>query len=516
MEKINKNKVYPKIDPDTKKGVGKLLIDYLKEYADKNNMDINDISPEDLKNEIILFPSVLNSELIDYIKNFEKLPQEELDNLSDDTRMLLLKLGEIISAIDLQSSAYLYEKDITKKQTDNPDVANDIKYNDKQYGIIHPNVKNIKNDATFLMELQEGVGLGKMTKIILWNSGLWITIRPPQNEDLINLYTKLTQEVEYIAENTTMYGFSNISVVFYKVIWEYVLSHLIDTSLNVNPKYLIKHISILDMDTILLGVLSQLFYSGFNTTLLCKNNYVLDKDKNPKCNFSYNVSLDLPKLLWVDTSRVTTEMMSIISKRGPKSQSINEIKEYQDTIKPTDTKTLINLNNGKTLELELGIPNLEDSFNTSEIFMVEIKKFINKNLANMTSDGKDKDKDISNLKSVAVKTLFLGIYSHYVKSMKLGEFETDKRATILEALKTLSSNPTDINAIINKISNFITTTSISTIAIPEFICPDCGASQGEEEGTTFEHLVPVNMVNYFFTLSKLRFMKQLLDKVETK
>ena len=514
MEKMNKNRIYPKIDTETKKPIGELLINYLKEYADKNNMNINDLSPEDLKKEIILFPSVLNSELVEYVKNFENLPQKELDALSDDTRMLLLKLGEIISAVDLQSSAYLYEKDVTKKQYVNPDVVNDIKYDDKQYGIIYPTVKKIKNDASFLMELQEGVGLGKMTKIILWNSGLWITIRPPQNEDLINLYTKLTQEVEYIAENTTMYGFSNISSVFYKVIWEYVLSHLIDTSLNVNPKYLIKYISILDMDTILLGVLSQLFYSGFNTTLLCKNNYVLDQDKNPKCNFSYNVNLDLPKLLWVDTSRVTTEMMSIIAKRGPRSQSINEIKEYQDKIKPTDTKTLINLNNGKTLELELGIPNLEDSFNTSEVFMVEIKKFINKSLSSMKDDSEDKD--ISNLKTIAVKTLFLGIYSHYVKSMKLGEFQTDKRATILEALKTLSSNPTDINAIINKINNFISTTSISTIAVPEFICPACGASQGEEEGATFEHLVPINMVNYFFTLSKLRFMKQLLDKVETK
>ena len=514
METMNKNKIYPNIDINTKQSIGKLLLDYLKKYADKNNMNVNNISIEDLKNEIILFPSILNSELVDYVKNFENLPQKELDDLSDDTKMLLLKLGEIISAVDLQSSAYLYEKDVTKKQLENPDVVNDIKYNDKQYGIVHPVVKNIKNDASFLMELQEGVGLGKMTKIILWNSGLWLTIRPPQNEDLINLYTKLTQEVEYIAENTTMYGFSNISSVFYKVIWEYVLSHLIDTSLNINPKYLIKYISILDMDTILLGVLSQLFYSGFNTTLLCKNNYELDKDKNPKCNFSYNVSLDLPKLLWVDTSRVTTEMMSIISKRGPRSQSVNEIKEYQDKIKPTDTRTLIKLNNGKTLELDLGIPNLEDSFDTSEVFMVEIKKFINKSLASMKEDSEDKD--IDNLKSIAVKTLFLAIYSHYVKSMKLGEFQTDKRPTILEALKTLSNNPSDINTIINKINNFITTTSISTIAIPEFICPVCGASQGEEVGAIFEHLVPVNMVNYFFTLSKLRFMKQLLDKVETK
>ena len=516
MEKMDKNKVYLNIDSSTKKPIGELLLNYLKDFADKNNTNINDISIEDLKKEIILFPSVLNSELTEYIKNFENLPQQELDELSDDTRMLLLKLGEIISAIDLQSSAYIYEKDITKKQIDNPDVVNDIKYDNKNYGITYPTVKKIRNDASFLMELQEGVGLGKMTKIILWNSGLWLTIRPPQNEDLINLYTRLTQEIEYIAENTTMYGFSNISSVFYKVIWEYVITHLIDSSLNVNPKYLIKYISILDMDTILLGVLSQLFYSGFNTTLLCKNNYNLDRDKNPKCNFSYDVSLDLPKLLWVDTNRINTEMMAIISKRGPKTQTINDIKEYQNILKPTDTKTLVNLNNGKTLELELGIPNLEDSFNTSEIFMVEIKKFINKSLASMTDKDQNEEKNIDNLKSIAVKTLFLGIYSHYVKSMKLGEFQTDKRATILEALKTLSSNPTDINAIINKISNFITTTSITTIAIPEFICPVCGASQGEKEGTTFEHLVPVNMVNYFFTLSKLRFMKQLLDKVETK
>ena len=514
MENLQTNKKLFKVDEKIKEPIGKLLLDYLKQYSDNNNKNINDLTLEELEKEIVLFPSVLNSKLAEYIKNFDNLSPEEVDELPDDVRMLLLKLGDVISAIDNPSSTYLFEKDITKKPLHNESVVNDIKYNDKDYGISYPTIKKVKSDASFLMELQEGVGLGKMTKIILWNSGLWLTIRPPQNEDLINLYTKLTQEIDYISENTTMYGFSNISTVFYKVVWEYVVNHLVDSSLNVNPKYLARYISILDMDTILLGVLSQLFYNGFNTTLLCKNNYELDENGKPKCNYSYKINLDLPKLLWTDTSRLNTEMMSIISKRGPRSQKIEDIKEYQKHLQPNDVKTIITLNNGKELELELGIPNLETSFDNSEIFILEINKFINKSLSSIKTD-EDTETIKDNLKGMAVKTLFLGIYSQYVKSMTLGTFKTDKQATILEALKTLSTNATDVNNIINKINNFITNASITTIAIPDFVCPVCGASQATNE-TAFEDLVPVNMVNYFFTLSKLRFMKQLLEKAETK
>ena len=511
MEKMERNKVYPNIDKNKKQPIGEVILNRLKEYLEGKGLDIEKMSIEDLEKEKIIFPSILNKDLVEYVKKFENMSEEEINELPDDVRMLLLKLGEVIDPIDSPSNYYLYEKDVTKKPLEDENVVNDIEYNNKKYGIVYPTLKKVKNEASFLMELQEGVGLGKMTKIILWNSGIWITIKPPQNEDLINLYTRLTKEIELVAEETTMLGFSNISSVFYKVVWEYVLDHLVDSSLNVKPKQLAKYISILDMDTILLGVLSQLFYNGFPTTLLCKNNYELDANNHPKCNFSYDITLDLPKLLWVDTGKLDTDMITIIAKRGPKTQTIEDVKKYQSKLQPTDNKVLINLNNGKVLELELEIPTIDKAFDISEVFMIEIKKIIDKN---MTAVGdKETDEIKNNLKAMAIRTLFLGIYSHFVKSMKLEEFYTDKKSVILEALKTLSSNPDDVNEIINKITNFITNNSISTIAIPDFICPVCGASQADD--FVFENLVPVNMVNYFFTLSKLRFMKQLLEKVRT-
>ena len=511
MENLQKSKGYIKLDNN--KPIGKRLIEKLNDYLSKQGLDLEDMTVEDLEKEHIVFPSVLYRDLNNFIKQFENLSQEEIDKLPDDTRMLLLKLGDVLSVIDAPSGKYLYDNDVTKKPLENENVVNNIKYNDKEYGILHPTIKQVKNEASFLMELQEGIGLGKMTKIILWNSGIWITIRPPQNEDIINLYTKLTRELEYIAEDTTMFGFSNISSIFYKVAWEYVLDHIVDTSLNVNPKHLSKYISILDMDTVLLGVLSQIFYNGFTTTLLCKNNYVME-DGKPKCNYSYDVTLDLAKLLWVDTSKLDTEMMTILAKRGPKTQDINDIKAYQKKIKPTDNTSIITLKNGKTLELTLTIPNILDSFNSSEIFMTEIKKNINKMLSSIPEEDRE-NVDALKVKflNMANKTLFLGIYSHYVEKMKLGNFETDNRATILEALKTLSSDVEDVNNVITKINNYMTNNSLTTIAIPDFICPECGASQSDEP--VFEHLVPINMVNYFFTLSKLRFMKLLLEQAKT-
>jgi len=514
MEGLKTSKGYIKLNTASKKPVGELLLKKLEDYLSKQGLNLEDLKLEDLEKEKILLPSILYKELQEYIKRFENMSEKEINELPDDVRMLLLKLGDTISPIDGPSNNYLYTNDVTKKPLESESVVNEIEYNDKQYGIVYPSIKKIKNEASFLIELQEGVGLGKMTKIILWNSGFWITIRPPQNEDLINLYTKLTKEIENVAEDTTLLGFSNISSVFYKVAWEYVLEHLVDSSLNVNPKHLGKYVSILDMDTILLGILSQIFYNGFTTTLLCKNNYVLDENNNPKCNFAYEVTLDLPKLLWVDTSRLDTEMMTIISKRGPKTQDVNEIKAYQNKLKPKDSRAIINLNNGKKLELTLTIPNIVESFNTSELFLMEIKKSINKALADVPEEERE---NLESLKArfltLANKSLFLGIYSHFVEKMKLEEFETTNRSTIIEALKTLSSNPKDVNSIIEKIHNFITVNSITTIAVPDFICPVCGASQSDEP--TFEHLVPINMVNYFFTLSKLRFMKLLLEKPGT-
>jgi len=511
MEKLQSSKGYIKLDINKRETINDKVNKKIKAFA--NKQDLSDLTTEDLEQDTIVFPSVLYKTLETFVNKFDNMSPEEIDKLPNDIKMLLLKLGENLSLIDGPSTNYLYKKDITKKPLINPNVVNEIVYNDKEYGILHPTIKRITNENSFLMELQEGVGLGKLTKIILWNSGFWITIRPPQNEDLVNLYTKLTQEIEYVAEETTLFGFSNISTIFYKVAWNYILDHLVDSSLNVNPKHLSKYVSILDMDTILLGILSQIFYNGFNTTLLCKNNYKLDENNNSKCNFTYDVNLDLTKLLWVDTSRLDTEMLTIISKRGAKTQTIDDIKQYQKKIMPTDNKTFITLNNGKTLEIILTIPNLKDSLDNSELYLLELKKAVNKFISSL--DNKNEFNENKNkFLQIINRNLFLGIYSHYVKELKLGEFTTNNKSTIFEALKTLSNNTKDVNNIIDKIENYLTNTSITTIAIPDFICPSCGASQSDEP--IFENLVPVNMVNYFFTLSKLLFMKSLLEKTEIK
>ena len=513
METMKTNKNLIELDKNKSESIGKLLIDKINTYLEKDNLNLENLTDEDIENEKVILPSILYKELNAFAKEFENLSEDEINELSDDTRMLLLKLGSIIGPVDSPSSQYLYNNDVSKKPLEKETVVNEVNYKDKDYGIIYPKINNVKNEASFLMELQEGVGLGKLTKIILWNSGIWITIRPPQNEDLINLYTKLTKEIELVAEDTTLYGFSNISSVFYKVAWEYVLDHLVDSSLKVNRKYLANYISILDSDTILLGILSQLFYTGFNTTLLCKNNYKVENGK-PKCGFSYDVNLDLTKLLWVDTSKLDVELMTTISKRGANSQTVEEIKAYQSKLQTTDNETVINLNNGKTIKLKLNIASLTESFNSSELFLTELRKSINAGLANATEeDKKNMDELKSKFLNMANRSLFLGIYSHYVNEVSMGDYKTDDKNIILKTLKTLSSNIDDTNNIINKINNFITNSSLTTIAIPDFVCPVCGASQDDK--AAFEHLVPLNMVNYFFTLLKLRFMKQLLEKAKT-
>jgi len=355
-----------------------------------------------------------------------------------------------------------------------------------------------------------------MTKILLWNSGIWITIRPPQNEDIIKLYTKLVSEIEIMAETTSLYGLSNINGIFYRVIWDYLLKHLIDSSLNVPPKHLANYISVLDLDTILIGILSQIFYNGYTVTLVCKNNYVLDDNKNPKCNFSYDAKLDLSKLVWVDTSKLTPELIEVISKRRAKSQTPKEVEEYRKKLELTDNKYTLTLENGKSITFYINIPTIDVYFKITEMFYLNIKKALNEFLANLTDEEKEDPDTKNRLINTIIKNLFLTIYEQYISKIVYGDYVVEKRNTIHETLKIISNNVNDTNKMIEKIENFITLSTISTVAIPNFICPDCGASQANDKEVTFQDLVPVNAVSYFFTLSRLHFMKLLLEKAKTK
>ncbi len=477
----------------------KLLPDVAKERLKK----LKDIY-KDVKDELlVVLPGELYKKLESFVENFEYLEEDDFANIPEDLQILLIKLPEFMESVKY--------KDVTSKPL-TEEVNNKIVKDDKEIGIKHPKIKSGKSKQSFLLELQEGVGLGKITKIPLWNSGFWITIKPPKTEDIVNLQLKLSEEMDRIASLTTNLAFSNITTVFHKIVFEYVMERIADSSLDVPKKELINYISLLDLDTILLGVLQQVYYNGFDLYLPCKNNYNTEKDdevkvKN-KCSYVLEAKVDLSKLLWVDMSKIPEEALVIIANSMPKSVTVADIKKYKSILnRGIDNRVTLTLNNGKTIRMDLEVPNLKTYFNVGDIFILKLNKIVNELMENGILKN-EKDKAVN----VATKTLFLSIYSHFVKAIKNGDVEFTDRDVINEALEIISSNNKDTNEIIEKINNFITKSSVTTIGLPNFVCPVCKEKQ--ETTDTFENIVPLNMVLYFFTLWTHRYMKLLEEEKE--
>lgn len=451
----------------------------------------------DIDGKLVL-PSVLYARLVDALESISELTKEQFKKKFTDKEQLALGTN-----IEGMRSGFI--EDMLAR--DSEGYFNSINYADKELMTrqlpLNTKGKHLKG-AAVISAFSSLVGVGDNVQVPLWHSGFWIALRPVKDSEIVNLETALANNHIELGRDTSTLVYSNYSVVYNRIVTDFIVEHIESTTLNVPADMDIRDfIKIQDLYPLVNGMLSGMYTSGYEFIRGCANSAVIGEDNKPKCDYTLAAKVDFKKLLWVNRSVINKDMVRQMSTRTPNAISSDDVIDYQKTLESLSNNVLnITTTNGVAIKMTLVAPSLNDYIINGEIWINNVIKNSEKLFTVTTSD---EEKNI--LINEMMTTVVLGIYNVFISKIEFNDTLTEDRADVDNALEVLSSDDKVLKGLIDGVKAYINTITIALVGIPNYECPACGTDQNESSEIAFKEIIPLNVVESFLDLCTHRTQK---------
>ena len=363
--------------------------------------------------------------------------------------------------------------------------------------------KKVTKAKAALLKLKQASGLGSHVNIALWHSGFYVTIEPMTDEEIIKLELELTNELFRVGKQTHTLIYSNYSILFAEVILKYFKSKIIASSLALEEDQdILDYIHINDINTIATNMAVSMYPNGFNAIIPCTNSAVIENGK-PKCTNTKNVKLDLSLLQWEDLTKLTPKHIQQMNKTNPNTVKIEEVIEYQKTL-PNSGEVVESFKlpypTGDEVDIRVHIqaPNVSYYLEAGRDFITSLREAANK----IVQESKQLKKP-EEAEEILLRTYYLQLYIHYIRSIKIEEATLTTIPEIKEGLNTLVSNEDIREKLLNAIKDYIDNSFVSIVGIPNYICERCKQPQSKHE------LIPIAPFEYFFVLLHSKYERMI-------
>ncbi len=384
---------------------------------------------------------------------------------------------------------------------------NATKFEDKKLEIRNIDIKSKKKGKVTGkiagMKAYSFLGLGGIMQIPLWHSGFWITLGNISSTDIVNLNYKLADNTVNLGRDTNGLIFSNDSVIFNRIILEFILDHMIDSTLDLDGVDIRTVIKTPDISLLALGLISAMQPNGFNVLLSCRNSLTPTEDhESVECGYTISALLDPKKILMVDKKALSDENKLHMTKRTSNAYLLEDVETYQKSISRISDKDFTVEHNGKELKLTLTIPSMLDYINSGELWIENIKDTVNATIGEEANDLVRQGR----YSEMYTQTV-LNTYGHYIKRLYVSDDEYIEGGD-LELVNVLNTYALDSDLalkIMNVIKDYINSSVIAMVGTNVYVCPKC-KKDNEDSNTidAFKEIVPLDILKVFFDLSTLR------------
>lgn len=464
----------------------------------KDEKPYKDVDDKIIAQSIILPTSVYNTldKFLDVINN---TPDEKLDAEYTDAQKDAARVAGLGQRYTIKDNVY-----VDNLNRDINNYVNSIKFSDKTLGIKALNMgeptKNM-SPAQASLRFRSLLSIGEAIQVPLWHSGIWVTLKPPTQTDIVNLQIALSNNEIQLGRDTATLVYSNYAVVFNRIISDFILKHIDNHSLKIPDNEDIRdYILINDYYPLVLALTTSMYPKGINVIKGCVNNAVMGNDNAPMCDFVVNAILDPKKLLWVDRTVLDNVMLTHMSNRLEKSMSVDSVKDYQLRMKQlVDKDYELKTESGVAFKITYRLPTLKH-------YIVNGEKWVNniiKRAEGLFSDSDTVDSKNDKVYELAIASA-LGIYNVFVKQIYVGDVPVTDEEAINEMLSSISTDDDAFEGFVKTVEEFITNSGIAIVATPSYTCPNCKKHQTEGKTGAFKEFIPFNIVEHFFVLCALR------------
>lgn len=355
-----------------------------------------------------------------------------------------------------------------------------------------------------LLKVSKMLGLGDVVNVPLPHSGIWVTIKPPTEKDLIDFYNSIFREKIMLGRTTFGLTLTNFSVHINNRLIDFIIKHIHSVNYGDLPKDDLKnYLLIHDFPILAWGFAATMYPNGFEYERAC----IKDVEA---CSFVAKAKLNVAKLLWIDNPSLSAAQKKILEEFRPNKLSLDSYRKFiSEHVRVTGST--FTTKNG--MKFKLKVPTFNEYTSDGLAWINGINSAVENIILTESTDEDDDGK--TEMLNQYVKTSILRQFNHFIDEIDLGEGETiTDRATINQVLEAFSAQDDIRSEITENILKFKAKTTLGLIGIPEYKCPNCGTHQNPEPvNDNFVNVIPLDAMNLFFTLITLRISKILEREV---
>lgn len=484
-------------------------------FKQKETQDFQKSSEEALKNILLHnLPSMVvgSKELLNQFqtalqnkaekenKSLATVLKDIENNMTDEVNVLLFR-----TALDnaLKISQFGYGQSINNEQP-----CNEISYGGKEY-IYNKipaltNTNNVSPSNAFI-KFQSILGLGSGISVDLIHSGFSVIVAPATQSDLVTLQVSIFGAEKTLGYSTSGYYTSGTRGKIYEILKEFIEKKISAYTLDVQPEELFSHISLLDFDLLLIGILKA-SYDKFYVSRTCQ--YLLNPDLDSKpCSHTVEAILDPSKLVQISRSLLTDRMLHTLSKKGPKSVSVAEKNNYVeelnsriDELRERKSMLKIELENGSGYEIHFTTPSIDSFLSKSQEWLARVEKKLDDLLESNTeiqqAKAKDAIEEITRISGISSSIKEIIAYNPEVRTV------FNDNHSIMNILENnASSYDVFLLNLQDDLFDYSNKAPIAYVATPSYICPQCKNKHVDSNPVlSKENLIGLNVVDFFFSV----------------
>lgn len=351
--------------------------------------------------------------------------------------------------------------------------------------------RRVLTGAAARERITSSIGLGVSTRIPLPHTGIHVALGARSTQDYLDLDVNLALDKIKTGRDTVGIIYQNSHISLVSRVWEFIRDSIKSANRqNYTDIDLGDEIRVTDLPILQWGMACTMYPDGYPLDLPCS--------AGPNvCRHVEHVNLDLDKLLWINTMGLSSSQRSKLGNSRHQLSKM-EIDEYQANSVSPFTKTVRISPDHK---FELKVPTINEYLEAGEEWITSITNAA----IELFGNSEENEERIQKYVNRVVKMSSLREYSHWVKTITIGEYdEVVDRESICEALDALSAHQELVEKALREIQIFIEESTIALIAIPNFACPKCETDHVTEEFSKHPELIPMDMLKHFFTLKDRR------------
>ena len=359
----------------------------------------------------------------------------------------------------------------------------------------------VNSDKAALLALSQ-LGQGSLFNTPLWNTGIWITFRPPGEAELLELNRlNVADKIKFGRDG---YGltFANQSAVMADRLITLAFDHINRTNFKGDISTLRDIISCHDINAVIWGMLNTIYPNGFLYRRPCS--------ATPgKCLHIAEGILNLSKIAFTNKRGLTDYQIAHMSRHQTGSVTLEDVEKYKfELLQAQNREISLPTDNGSTVKMVLKVPTITQYIDSGYRWINDIISMVNRVMGSdpdKDADKKERNKFIfANSNASAMRD-----YTHWVESIT---FFNSNRVISAEAIETtltqFSRDDTLRNEFFKQVANYIDETCLTVYGVPTYECPKCGGEQTNPKSLPRNaSIIPIDLYQTFFTLHVQKLQK---------